>query len=71
MKTLAALFLLACSVFAQDIKIKTPRGAELHATLHTAKKPNGTAVLIAPGQGYHKDLPLIVRSARASPRRAL
>ena len=47
------------------VKIKTPRGATIEATLHSPAKPNGTAVVLAPGQGYHRELPILEKSAEA------
>jgi predicted alpha/beta-hydrolase family hydrolase len=47
------------------VTIATPRGAKLEANLHRPEKPNGAAVVLAPGQGYHRARPLFVRSAEA------
>lgn len=57
------LFLVASPVLAEDIDVATTRGVKLKATLHVPKSGNGTAVVIAPGGGYHKDLPLITTCA--------
>lgn len=48
----------------REFEVPNRRGAMLDAVLHVPGVKNGTAVVIAPGQGYHKDLPLIVRSAQ-------
>src|SRR5262245_8630812 len=48
-----------------DVKIPTKRGAELEATVHRPAKGNGVAVVLAPGAGYHRGLPLMKRSAEA------
>src|SRR5438093_11993143 len=50
---------------AAVVSVPTPRGVVLEATLHRPKKPNGAAVVLAPGQGYHPARPLLVRSAEA------
>ena len=47
----------------QRIQIKTGHGSTLDMVLHLPREPRGVAVLIAPGQGYHMDLPLIEKSA--------
>jgi len=52
-------------VAGESVEIPTQRGLKLVGALHRPEKPNGVAVVIAPGQGYHKDLPLIVESAKA------
>jgi predicted alpha/beta-hydrolase family hydrolase len=49
----------------EEVKVATPRGATLEATLHRPAKGNGAAVVLAPGQGYHRGLPLMTESARA------
>jgi len=41
------------------ITIGTPRGVELKATLNVPDRMNGTAVILAPGKGYHSGLPLM------------
>ncbi len=45
------------------VSIPTPRGPKLAGVLHYSAAPNGVAVVLAPGQGYHKELPLMKRSA--------
>jgi predicted alpha/beta-hydrolase family hydrolase len=63
--------LAAFSAFAKedagvsDIDLPTARGVALKATVHRPAKSNGAAVVLAPGQGYHKELPLMKRSAEA------
>src|SRR5688572_14848995 len=47
----------------EEVKVATPRGVTLEATLHRPGKGNGAAVVIAPGQGYHRGLPLTTRTA--------
>jgi predicted alpha/beta-hydrolase family hydrolase len=47
------------------VKVSTPRGATFEASLHTPAMANGTAVVLAPGQGYHRELPILKRSAEA------
>ena len=42
-----------------SVEIETERGVKLAAHVHPARDPNGAAVVLAPGQGYHMDLPLI------------
>lgn len=44
----------------EELKLKTPRGAEieLSVTLPSNLTKKAPAIVIAPGQGYHKDLPL-------------
>lgn len=46
--------------------VAIPRGkSSLAGDLHVPAAPNGFAVVLAPGQGYHRALPLMERSARA------
>jgi predicted alpha/beta-hydrolase family hydrolase len=47
------------------VELKTPRGATFEASVHAPAKANGTAVVLAPGQGYHRELPILRRSAEA------
>jgi predicted alpha/beta-hydrolase family hydrolase len=47
----------------EEVKVATSRGVALEGTLHRPAKANGTAVVLAPGQGYHRGMPLMVRSA--------
>jgi alpha/beta superfamily hydrolase len=52
----------------ESLKIKTPRGAELEVVIdapatHNTKLP---LIVIAPGQGYHMNLPLVQSVAEAS-----
>ena len=46
---------------AEELKVQTPRGAFVHVTVDRPAPSYGKAPLlvIAPGQGYHKELPLI------------
>ncbi len=48
-----------------DADIATPRGVALKATVNRPANPNGAAVVLAPGQGYHRELPLLKRGAEA------
>ena len=48
-----------------DVDIATPRGVALKATVHRPAKGNGAAVVLAPGAGYHRGLPLMAKSAAA------
>ena len=63
--------LAAFTAFAKDdagvaeIDLPTARGVALKANLHRPAKANGAAVVLAPGQGYHKELPLMKRGAEA------
>ena len=63
--------LVALTAFAKDdvgvaeIDLPTARGVALKASLHKPAKSNGAAIVLAPGQGYHKELPLMKRSAEA------
>jgi predicted alpha/beta-hydrolase family hydrolase len=50
---------------AADVDIATPRGVALKATVHRPAKGNGAAVVLAPGAGYHRGLPLMARGAEA------
>ncbi len=63
-----SLFLATCVMSliplfasAEDMNIKTPRGAEVNVsiTLPSAEATKAPALVIAPGQGYHMDLPLV------------
>jgi predicted alpha/beta-hydrolase family hydrolase len=47
----------------EEVVIPTARGAKLFATLHRPRRPNGSALLLAPGQGYDRTKPLLARSA--------
>jgi predicted alpha/beta-hydrolase family hydrolase len=49
----------------EEVKVSTPRGATLEATLHRPAKGNGAAVVLAPGQTYHRGLRLMTRTAEA------
>lgn len=74
-KLVAAAFLVAAlaafTAFGKDdaatvdVDIPTDRGVALKAVVHRPAKPNGAAVVLAPGQGYHKELPLMKRGAEA------
>jgi predicted alpha/beta-hydrolase family hydrolase len=46
-----------------EIAIPTARGVNLAANIHRPAVSNGAVVVLAPGQGYHRDLPLMKRSA--------
>lgn len=48
-----------------DVDIPLARGGALKATVHRPAKGNGAAVVLAPGGGYHKELPILKRSAEA------
>jgi predicted alpha/beta-hydrolase family hydrolase len=72
--TFAALALLAVAgAFAlggdpaghADVDIPTPRGVALKATVHRPATGNGAAVVLAPGQGYHRGLQLMTKGAQA------
>lgn len=64
-----ALALMCCVIstacFAQPIKLKTPRGAQLDVI---AEFPAGdgpfATVILAPGQGYHMGLPAMEQTAK-------
>ncbi|MGQ0612839.1 MAG: alpha/beta fold hydrolase [Planctomycetaceae bacterium] len=65
---LLALFLLAGAPRAGEpgtLTIETPRGALLQATHDRPREPNGAAVVLAPGRGYRRGLPLLQESAAA------
>ncbi len=46
---------------AEDLKLKTPRGAEINVSVTRPASDAGKApaLVIAPGQGYHMELPLV------------
>jgi predicted alpha/beta-hydrolase family hydrolase len=48
-----------------EADIATPRGVALKATVHKPAKGNGAAIVLAPGQGYHRGLPLMAKGAQA------
>ena len=50
---------------AEAVKVPTPRGIALEASLHRPAKGNGVAVVLAPGQGYHRERPILARSAES------
>jgi predicted alpha/beta-hydrolase family hydrolase len=61
---LCSLPLLPCAAAGpREIAIPTPRGVELKGTLDTPAKPNGAAVVLAAGKGYHGGLPLLTACA--------
>lgn len=67
-RILPVLLLLTLGLGAEEprgLEIATPRGVALAADHHVPATPNGAAVVIAPGRGYHKDLPLLRESADA------
>jgi predicted alpha/beta-hydrolase family hydrolase len=67
-RTLLFLLFAAVGLRGEDtttVKIATPRGVKLVADHHVPAEPNGTAVVLAPGQGYHRGLPLLTESAEA------
>lgn len=47
----------------ETVSIATVRGPRLEATLHRPAKPNGVAVVLAPGQEYHRGMPILLRGA--------
>jgi predicted alpha/beta-hydrolase family hydrolase len=44
---------------SREVAIPTPRGVELKGTVDAPAKPNGAAVVLAAGKGYHGGLPLL------------
>jgi predicted alpha/beta-hydrolase family hydrolase len=48
-----------------ELELPTSRGTKLQASLHRPAAGNGAAVVLAPGQGYHRGRPILVRSAEA------
>lgn len=69
--TILLAALAAVTAFGKDeagpaeAEIPTARGVALKATVHRPSSPNGAAVVLAPGQGYHRELPLLKRGAEA------
>ena len=53
----------AMSVVA--VEIPTTRGVKLVGALHKPAEPSDTIVVIGSGRGYHKDLPLLTKTAEA------
>jgi hypothetical protein len=49
----------------EPLKISALGGGVLHGDLHVPEHGNGAAVVLAPGAGYHRELPLLARSALA------
>ena len=47
------------------VQIPKPSGPALEGVLHVPAKPSSTIVVLGSGRGYHKDLPLLVRTAEA------
>jgi predicted alpha/beta-hydrolase family hydrolase len=57
---LLALPLLPCAAEGtREVSIPTPRGVQLKGTVDAPAKPNGAAVVLAAGKGYHGGLPLL------------
>lgn len=57
---LCALPLCLCvAEEAREVSIPTPRGVQLKGTVNAPAKPNGGAVVLAAGKGYHGGLPLL------------
>lgn len=57
---LASLCLCPClAAETRAVEIATPRGVKLKGTLDVPDKPNGGAVVLAAGRGYHGGLPLL------------
>ncbi len=56
---LVAILLPLCVCFAEEVSIPTPRGVKLKGTVDAPTKPNGGAVVLAAGRGYHGGLPLL------------
>jgi predicted alpha/beta-hydrolase family hydrolase len=59
---LALLFCgLSAGATVETVKVKTSRGAEVAVAINVPDSPAGKhpAVIIAPGQGYHKELSII------------
>jgi predicted alpha/beta-hydrolase family hydrolase len=67
----AAAALAALTAFGKDAAesaeadIPTARGVALKAVVHRPATANGAAVVLAPGQGYDKEKPLMKRGAEA------
>ena len=49
----------------KTLEIPTPRGVKLKALLDLPKAPGGTAVVLASGQAYPMDRPILARAAQA------
>jgi len=66
-----AAALAALSAFGKDdagpseVDIATARGVALKAVVHRPAAANGAAIVLAPGQGYDKEKPLLKRGAEA------
>jgi predicted alpha/beta-hydrolase family hydrolase len=60
-RVLLVLFpLLPClAAEPREVEIPTPRGVKLKGTVDAPAKPNGCAVVLAAGKGYHGGLPLL------------
>jgi uncharacterized protein len=57
---LVLLPLLPClAAEPRAVEIPTPRGVKLKGTVDAPAKPNGAAVVLAAGKGYHGGLPLL------------
>ncbi len=56
---LALPFGLCAAGEGREVKIPAPRGVELKGTIDAPAKPNGCAVVLAAGRGYHGGLPLL------------
>ncbi len=60
MRRMVILFALPlCLLAAEEVSIPTPRGVQLKGTVDAPAKPNGCAVVLAAGKGYHGGLPLL------------
>ena len=49
----------------ESVSIPTERGVKLEAALHRPAKPNGCAVVVAPGQGGGRERPVTKKAAEA------
>ncbi len=76
MRTCFSLFVLALfssMARAEDLQLTTPRGATVHAAVIAPEGRPGKlpALVLAPGQGYHMDLPLLKDLATAAAARGV
>lgn len=68
-----ALFILPAMAHAEDLELTAPRGARIQVSVSVpdGRPGKAPALVLAPGQGYHMDLPLLKDLAAAAAARGV